>query len=187
MAADLGWTALQWPGMEHVIVSDDASGITAASHVVLAETGLVTACYRMTCDAGWRFRELIMNVTSAGDKRTLTLISVDGGWLANGAARPDLAGCIDIDISCTPLTNTLPVRRLDWSRGASHDIDVAYVSVPELEVRKVGQRYTRLDEAGAGRRPFRYESGSFRRDLSLDDSGFVLDYPGLWRRLTAGQ
>jgi uncharacterized protein len=176
MAADLGWTALDRPGMEHVIVSDD--GITAASHVVLAEPGLVTVAYRLTCDAGWHFRGLIIDVASAGDERTLTLTSEGGAWLANGISRPDLLGCIDIDINCTPLTNTLPIRRLDWSGGATQDIDVAYVSVPELDVRKVRQRYTRL----SGTR-FRYESGSFRRDLSLDESGFVLDYPGLWRRL----
>ncbi len=183
MAADLGWTALQWPGMEHVIVSDDLGGVTAVSHVVLAEAGLVTVAYRLTCDASWHFRHLTVRVARAGDERTLTLASEDSEWLADGAARADLAGCIDIDINCTPLTNTLPVRRLDWSGGVTHDLDVAYVSVPELEVRKVRQRYTRLDGDTAGLRQFRYESGAFRRDLSVDQSGFVLDYPGFWRRL----
>jgi uncharacterized protein len=178
MAADIGWTALQWPGIEHVIVSDDAGGMTATSHVVLAESGLVTVAYGLTCDASTRFRKLTITVASAAGDRTLKLASEDGGWVANGTSRLDLAGCIDIDINCTPLTNTLPVRRLDWSGEATHDIDVAYVTVPELEVRNVGQRYTRLD----GNR-FRYESGSFKRDLILDERGFVLDYPGLWSRL----
>ncbi len=183
MTADLGWTALQWPGMEHAIVSDDADGMTAASHVVLGESGLVTVAYRLACDAGWRFRRLTIDVASAGNERTLTLTHEDGGWLENGTSRPDLARCIDIDINCTPLTNTLPIRRLDWSAGATHDIDVAYVSVPELEVRKARQRYTRLNGDGADLSRFRYESGSFERDLSVDDRGFVLDYPGLWGRL----
>ena len=178
MAADLGWTALQWPSLEHVIVSDDANGIIAQSQAVLAETGLVTVAYRLTCTADWQFRDLTMCITSARGERTLTLAAGGVGWLANGMPRPDIAGCIDIDISCTPLTNTLPVRRLDWSAAAAYDIDVAYVSVPELEVRKVRQRYTRLD----GSR-IRYESGSFQRDLDVDDCGFVLAYPGLWRRL----
>ena len=59
-------------------------------------------------------------------------------------ARPDLAGCVDIDINCTPLTNTLPIRRLDWAPGQAHDFVMAYVSVPELTVRPVQQRYTCL-------------------------------------------
>lgn len=180
MAADIGWTALRWPGMEHVIVSDDAGGMTATSHVVLAESRLVTVAYDLGCDVSSRFRKLTMTVTDAGGERTLTLASEDAGWLADGTSRPDLAGCVDIDINCTPLTNTLPVRRLNWSAEPTHDIDVAYVTVPELEVRKVIQRYTRLSPT-----LFRYDSGSFRRDLTLDESGFVLDYPGLWRRLSA--
>jgi uncharacterized protein len=178
MTSDIGWTALRWPGMEHVIVSDDAGGMTAASHVVLAENRLVTVRYDLACDAGSRFRKLTMSVSDAGGEQTLTLASEDAGWLADGTSRPDLAGCVDIDINCTPLTNTLPVRRLNWSGEATHDIDVAYVTVPELTVRKVSQRYTRLDPS-----LFRYESGSFRRDLRFDERGFVLDYPGLWRRL----
>jgi hypothetical protein len=32
---------------------------------------------------------------------------------------------------------------------------------------------------------FRYESGSFRADLTVDDHGFVIDYPGLWQRIGA--
>jgi uncharacterized protein len=180
MTADIGWTALRWPGMEHVIVSEGADGMTAASHAVLAENRLVTLAYDLTCDASFRFRKLTMSVADAGGEQTLTLLSSDGDWLADGTSRPDLAGCVDIDINCTPLTNTLPVRRLDWSAEATHDIEVAYVTVPELNVRKVSQRYTRLSPT-----LFRYESGSFRRDLTVDESGFVLDYPGLWRRLSA--
>jgi len=180
MAADLGWTALRWPGMEHVIVSGEAGGITAASHVVLAENRLVTVAYDLTCDVSFRFRKLTISVTDPRGEQTLTLVSEDAGWRADGTSRPDLAGCADIDINCTPLTNTLPVRRLTWSGEATHDIDVAYVTVPELEVRKASQRYTRLSPT-----LFRYESGSFRRELTLDESGFVLDYPGLWRRLSA--
>jgi uncharacterized protein len=60
------------------------------------------------------------------------------------------------------------------------DLSIAYVSLPELEVRTVQQRYTRLDEDC-----YRYESGSFRADLPVDQHGFVIDYPGLWQRAGA--
>ena len=51
------------------------------------------------------------------------------------------------------------------------------MSVPELTVESVHQRYTML-AAGL----FRYESGSFRTELPVDEDGFVLDYPGIWTR-----
>ena len=59
--------------------------------------------------------------------------------------------------------------------------------MPELDVRSVSQRYTRLDAGEDGPPAFRYQSDSFQADLSVDDSGFVVAYPGLWRRVTAGQ
>jgi uncharacterized protein len=186
MASDIGWTALQWPGIEHVIVSEDAAGLRATGRLVLAEDRLISVTYEMTCDASWRFRTLEISVTSARECRSLSLAAGDARWRADGQPRPDLDGCADIDINCTPLTNTLPIRRLDWSMANAYDIDVAYVSVPELEVRKARQRYTRQDDGGARSASFRYESGSFQRDLAVDKDGFVLDYPGLWQRLPSG-
>jgi uncharacterized protein len=181
MATDIGWTALQWPGIEHVVVSGDEGGYRAEGQLIMAEDGLITVRYSLTCGPGWRFRAVTVSVISAAGQRTLTLArDAAGGWLADGQPRPDLGPCDDIDINCTPLTNTLPIRRLDWSAGQAYDLDVAYVSVPELDVRKDGQRYTEL---GGGTTAFRYESGSFLADLAVDADGFVLDYPGIWRRL----
>ena len=105
----------------------------------------------------------------------------------HGQPRPDLAGCVDIDINCTPLTNTLPIRRLAWSPGDAHDLDVAYVSVPELEIKPARQRYTLLDTDGpGGQSGYRYESGPFRSDLRVDRDGWVTDYPGIWSRVGRG-
>ena len=186
MAADIGWTALAWPGLEHVIVSHDADGFRARGQLVLAEEGLCSVSYQLTCDSGWRFRALTISVISANADKSLSLVAeTDGPWRADGQRRPDLEDCVDVDINCTPLTNTLPIRRLDWSASGSGRLDVAYVSVPELEVHSVWQRYTQLDAGADGRPAFRYESDSFQADLSVDDSGFVVDYPGLWRRVTA--
>ena len=180
MATDIGWTALQWPGLEHVVVSGDGDGYQAEGRLIMAEDGLVSVRYSLTCEPGWRFRTVTVSVTSAAGHTALTLARPpDGNWLTDGRPRPDLAGCDDIDINCTPLTNTLPISRLDWAAGHAYDIDVAYVSVPELDVRQARQRYTKLE----GETAFRYESGSFQADLKVDAHGFVLDYPGIWRRI----
>jgi uncharacterized protein len=188
MSTDLGWAALEWTGTEHVIASGGAAGFRADSQLVLAEKELVRVGYLLECDAGWRVTGLTIRVASAGDGRALAL-SADGAgnWRADGKPRPDLDGCIDVDINCTPLTNTLPIRRLSWSPGASRDLDIAFVSVPELTVRPARQRYTLLErDEGRGEALYRYESGSFRADLRVDGDGFVIDYPGEWRRIGPG-
>jgi hypothetical protein len=203
MRTDVGWTAQQWPGMEHVIVSQEAGGGSrAVSRLIMADERLATVEYELVCASRWRFTELTISVTDAAGARSLTLARTpEGRWLADGQPRPDLDGCADIDINRTPLTNTLPIRRLDWSPGRGRDLDVTYVTVPDLTVGKVQQRYTLLTpdaalarrDGHAGRSPqpeagsdypvFRYEAGSFRADLQVDDDGLVLDYPGLWRRV----
>jgi hypothetical protein len=188
MSADLGWMAEPWPGLEHVIVTASAAGYRADGQLIMAEEELVTVRYQLRCDAGWRFTGLDISVTGAAGHRDLA-VSADGAgsWTAGGQPRPDLSGCTDIDINCTPLTNTLPIRRIAWSPGDAHDLAVAYVSVPELEVRAVRQRYTLLDtdERDGGAR-YRYESGSFRSDVRVDRDGWVTDYPGIWHRVGPG-
>ena len=185
MSADLAWTALEWPSLEHVMVSDGQTGFRADSQLVLALDGLATVSYRVECDTRWRVTSLMIKIASAASAKTVELAAAgDGHWFADGQAVPELDGCIDVDISCTPLTNTLPIRRLSWSPGQGRDIDVVYVSVPALDIRPARQRYTMLarnDDRGEAL--FRYESDSFSADLPVDADGFVTDYPGLWRRV----
>lgn len=185
----VGWAARSWPGMEHVIASVSPARITANSQLILAVEELASVSYRLECDATWRFVRLDITVTRAsGSSRMSLSVDDDGHWLRDGTALPALAGCIDIDIDVTPFTNTLPIRRLAWLPGTSQDLDVAYVRVPELTVEPHRQRYTLL-AAGDTRDEtvFRYESGTFRADLGVDDDGFVTDYPGLWDRITVQQ
>jgi hypothetical protein len=106
-----------------------------------------------------------------------------GRWgEVNGAKRFDLEGCTDIDLGCTPFTNTLPMRRLGLAVGESAEIMAAWVDVETLLVVASPQRYTRLDE-----RRWRFEalSSGFVADLEVDEDGLVLDYPNLFRRVLA--
>ena len=41
----------------------------------------------------------------------------DGWTTRGGAAMPELEGCVDVDISATPVTNILPIRRLGLAPG----------------------------------------------------------------------
>jgi uncharacterized protein len=181
---DVAWMALQWPGCEHVIASYGPAGFRADSWLTLsAEVGPARVCYELHCD-GWQVTALKIRVIDAASDRMLELTHDGAGhWEANGCPLPDLDGCTDVDINRSPLTNTLPIRRLGASAGAGRDLDVVYVSVPELTVRKVHQRYTQLAASPA---IYRYQSGSFSADLPVDGDGFVVDYPGIWRRIGPG-
>jgi hypothetical protein len=181
----LAWAALSYPGMEHLIASVGPARITADGQLILADEDLASVGYRLECDAAWRFSRLDITVTKASGSSRLSLsVDEDGHWRSGDTALPALDGCIDVDISGTPFTNTLPIRRLAWAPGTVHDLDVAYVSVPDLSVTPRQQRYTLLAGGGArGEAVYRYESGAYRADLRVDGDGFVIDYPGLWERI----
>jgi len=88
---------------------------------------------------------------------------------------------IDIDLSATPFTNTLPIRRLKLKAGQSAEIVTVYILVPALTITTDPQRYTCIEPL----KRYRYESrdSDFRRDIEVDGRGLVVTYPGLFRRL----
>jgi hypothetical protein len=84
------------------------------------------------------------------------------------------------DLGWSPLFNSLPVVRDGLLRegAAARDYVMRWVDVPSLEVSRSEQRYEPL---GGG--VVRYSSGSFTADVRFDDEGFVVDYPGIARRV----
>jgi uncharacterized protein len=88
---------------------------------------------------------------------------------------------IDIDISITPFTNTLPIRRLNLQSGQSQEILAVYIHLPDMAITTDRQRYTCIE---AGQR-YLYESvdSGFTREIEVDAHGLVTSYPSLFRRL----
>jgi hypothetical protein len=177
------WSATSWPGTEHVEILERAGAIEIDGQVVAHVDGeAIRLGYRIRCDPDWTTRRL--EIVRHGATRPLLFESDGQGRWTDGAGTglPELAGCVDVDLTVTPFTNTLPIRRLGWRPGQARDLRMVYVLVPEMTARPADQRYTCL-EAGPDGSVFRYESGSFRRDLRIDPDGLVVDYPGYWRRV----
>lgn len=174
------WQNWEGDGFEHLALLEEPNGIVAeAAIVATVESEAFAIRYRIECDASWRVRRA--SISRIGDDKPIELTADGAGsWRdGNGIALPQLAGAIDIDISVTPFTNTLPLRRLRLGQGQSSEILVVYVPVPSLAMTTDRQRYTRL-----GKHRYRYESvdSDFTRDIEVDDSGLVTVYPGLFRR-----
>ncbi len=95
----------------------------------------------------------------------------------------DAAGVRDIFPS--PFTNTLPIQRLARvAIGQRVGIDVAWVGLPELTIRRNRQEYTLLERRPDGARwRFRTPHDDFTAELPDDTAGLVLDYPGIAGRL----
>jgi hypothetical protein len=138
------------------------------------------ATYHIECDAMWRVKMTRARVIGVDSGVDLTSDGA-GHWRdEGGVSMPQLDGTIDVDLSITPFTNTLPIRRVDLAEGQAADIQAVYVRLPELTVTIDPQRYTCLQR---GR--YRYESldTDFVRDIDIDIHGLVVTYPGSFRRV----
>ncbi|MGL5928854.1 MAG: putative glycolipid-binding domain-containing protein, partial [Dermatophilaceae bacterium] len=155
------------------------------SEVLVAADRMLACSFRVRLDDRWR--TVSADVTSMADdgERTLAVTVDDGGrWTVDGVLRPDLEGCVDIDIAATPLTNTFPIRRFGrHAVGEDTTTPVAWVDVPRLGVTRVDQTYERLPDRD-GLATWRYsdpQHGAF--ELTVDGDGLVVDYTGFARRI----
>ena len=106
-----------------------------------------------------------------------------GGWRVNGLHRPDLDGCLDVDLESSALTNAFPVHRLRLEVGEEAEAPAAYVRALDLSVERLEQQYLRLADA-SGRQRYRYRAPSFDFECELvyDEHGLVVEYPGIATR-----
>lgn len=176
---DLRWKPVDEVGLEHCRVWETDDGISIRSVLIGEFEGFAYgAQYDIQLATDWTFRSLTLRLQ---DGRVLRLLSDGlGDWKVNGQRAPALEGCVDIDISGTPFTNTLPIRRARFTDGVPQHFAMAWVPMDSLEPFRDEQIYTRLDATH-----YRYQSGdgSFEQVLTVDESGFVVDYPTLFSRV----
>ena len=180
------WANQAETGLEHFYLQPVEQEIIADGIVIGVEEGNAFRIrYRIHCDLKWRVRKVVIQ-SLEGDEQTLRFVSGGLGHWSDGADSPipELDGCIDVDITATPFTNTLPIRRLGLTPGESVEIRVVYFIIPQIYVRAEPQRYTCLETSNTGGK-YRFESLSdgFTAEIAVDADGLVEDYPGLFKRV----
>jgi hypothetical protein len=179
------WSPWHEPGLEHVQVSDSPMVVADGLIISIVQGVPYRLRYRIQCDAAWQVQEVALHLLMPRDIQLHLNRDNAGMWYpSTGEAASALTGCTDVDISATPLTNTLPIRRLQLVVGQSAEIAVVYIAVPALTITSEHQRYTCLEQHQQGSL-YRYESlaSGFTATLPVDRDGFVLDYPDLFRRV----
>ncbi|HUR00807.1 MAG TPA: putative glycolipid-binding domain-containing protein [Gemmatimonadaceae bacterium] len=174
------WQRLDAPGHEVATLRPLEGGWLLEGTVLVAnEERPCRLVYVIRCDFEWRTSRVEVHgeIGNASVRLELTR-STDSEWNANGQHMRNVAGCLDIDLGFTPATNLLPIRRLRLGVGDQAGVRAAWVRFPELTLEPLDQVYTRLSTER-----YLYESagGAFRRELTVDEHGFVLEYPKLWR------
>jgi uncharacterized protein len=163
----------------------------------------VPIAYRLdyALETGPGFVTTRLAVSARGDDwaRRVELRTVEGEWIIDastegsavdlpppGGAEGPLVGALDTDLGLSPMFNSMPVLRHGLHEGPGRvEFLMAWVSVPDLAVGPLHERYTHLGIEGE-RRTVRYESLAgpggevlFTEDLVYDADGVVTDYPDL--------
>lgn len=173
------WRAPDGGGLEHLTLRAEADCVRADAVLVGERDGQrYGATYQVDCGPDFAVRAFRIATT---DGRRLAMSRRDGIW--HDDARGHLSafdGCVDIDLSGTPFTNMLPIRRCDWLPGQRRSFAMLFVPFDSFEPFVDEQIYTCLAP-----RLFRFEAGdgSFTADLPVDEDGLVMDYPTLFQRL----
>lgn len=134
--------------------------------------------YRFAWDERFALTEASIETAQGSERRRMEL-RYEQGWRDPKGELEGFAGCRDLDLWPTPLTNTFAIRRLNPAARQRQQIDVLWIEAPTLRFRREQQLYTRLDE-----RRYRFESpaSAFQAEIEVDPDGLVTLYPGLFRR-----
>lgn len=187
----LSWSSDRDRRVETVRAVLTERGLRANGYIISAGDDPYGASYSLLVDARGRTRRLAAQSDSVEGERHLALTRTPGGpWVveSTGGSSPlyALNDAQDIDLDSSAFSNALALRRLAMGNhdqgGPEIDLEipitVACVALPTLAVRSVEHVYT---FRGGGVVSYRGPAGV--ADLTIDHQSFVLDFPGLSRRL----
>jgi len=137
--------------------------------------------YAIAADTTWTTRRAHISGRSASGLHSIVLEADGAGhWLVDGEVVPHLDGCLDVDLEASAMTNALPVHRLGLPVGGRAAAPAAYVRALDLAVEWLEQTYGRItDETSYQRYDYTAPAFQFACRLVYDESGLVLDYPGI--------
>jgi len=180
--APILWRRLDMPGHDAAALQLSPEGAVLSGMAVFHEGGPTALAYMVHCDRHWQTTEA--HIRGFRDREAIDLrLHRDGAgtWTLNDLPCPAVQGCIDLDLSFTPATNLLPLRRLALGPGQSAEVRSAWLEWPDVRLTPLVQRYVRRGET-----EYEYEADlpggePFRCMLRVQPEGWVLDYAGLWQ------
>ncbi|MBK1794701.1 putative glycolipid-binding domain-containing protein [Devosia sp. WQ 349] len=170
----IAWKGLELDTLEHAHVIFNGRDTRIRGTIIGPDFGLF---YRLDIDGAARVRAAKIEHTNGG---LLELFSDGLGNWSDNRAEPvaALKGCLDLDIWPTPMTNSLPLWRLEPEVGAPQHLALVYIDATDLSFSRVEQIYTKLSDTAA-----RFQSAQTDAEITLDADGLVVNYPGLFKSI----
>src|SRR4051812_3078132 len=106
------WKAVAYEGLEYLDLYLDSDEIQVFSALIgVIDQSAIRLHYNLVCNGNYVVREVGLSFFDGDSIRLVT--DGLGNWIdvkyGQQTPLPELSGCIDVDISATPFTNTLPI------------------------------------------------------------------------------
>lgn len=190
MQRNIVWSRLDEAGMEYLHLIEGQHGFTANGLILAVKENIAYRIgYTIHCDTSWHVREVHVELLDSHTSEVHLKSDGKGHWTTSNHERVELLdGCIDVDISATPFTNTIAIQRLGLALGEAAEITVAYINVPTMQVTAVKQLYTYVESNDDGEhyQYAGYPSG-YQAELVVDRDKLVIAYPELFMRVWSSE
>ncbi|MEO0773285.1 MAG: putative glycolipid-binding domain-containing protein [Pseudomonadota bacterium] len=170
------WRALDREGEDTCRLSQTGEGWILLGHARFRdELGIASLDYVVRCGPDWVTQSVDLAGQHEDREVRAKMVHDHGMWWIDDRKQNGVAGACDIDLSFTPATNLMPLRRL-----GTEDLHVsaAWLQYPCAKLVPLDQTYARTDLPNVVH--YKAEQTSFATDITVDESGFVTRYPGLW-------
>ena len=175
------WTGIANHSLENCVLTHSDENIEVNSVIVGAhDDKIYRVDYSIKTNRDWESIFLEVKAQLSDKKLEINFHSDGmGNWTKSGVPVNEFGGCIDIDISLTPFTNSLPINRLQWELNKPQQIKVLFLDILSQEIIPVQQRYTKLSNT-----EYKFENvpNDFEAIITVDESGMVVNYPELFVR-----
>lgn len=181
----LTWRAHNSSRMESARVVLSGNRIRAAGRIIAGECAdhpAFSASYDLVTDENGVTRRLSLRSTLAtGERHASIARDEENYWLIDAGGthvRSTFGGALDVDVVLSPFFNTLPIRRYGLAHASGDvTVPVVYVRLPDLLVQEASVTYS------SGADGIHVLSPVSTATVTVDDDGFLLDYPGLAERI----
>ncbi len=175
------WTSDSLHSAEYFTLTPHDDGFRLDGTInLLLEDQPTQVLYHINCDVNWITRRVeVQQRRPDGEKQLILTVDDKLNWYQDGIPVPWAQGLTDIDLSITPSTNMLPIRKHNLKIGESRVVNCVWVQPPTLALATLPQRYTRIDL-----RHYDYAAPSlnYAAVLPVDEDGLIIQYGDLWTR-----
>ncbi|HSR18393.1 MAG TPA: putative glycolipid-binding domain-containing protein [Ignavibacteriaceae bacterium] len=181
MQVNILWTGREYYSLENCLMTKNHAGSEISSVIIgMYNKEIYRVEYFIKTNEIWETLFFELKIQLYNNKNVFSYKSDGkGNWTLLEKPANEFNGCTDIDIPLTPFTNTLPINRLNLNINESRVIKVIYIDVLNSEIKPVQQKYSRMTEA-----KYKFENvpNDFEAVITVDESGFVVDYHELFER-----